>query len=381
MDMIAVGLFTYKSTNILFIERRFLMKKATLAIIAIITGIFFFSPNATLAKEIVVLSQFPLSGPLGALPEIGWGYIDTMNWFNNEAGGVNGKRIKWILEDMRYSPKVEVANFTRYSAKYGDDELLMASGFITDGIKALINKVNVEEKIPWVDGSFSCEMFGEDGGPSLYPYYYSVGATYCDQIKILVKYISENYKGSGKPKVGFVYSPTAYGRDGIADGVEYAKQKGLEVVAEIEYPYTATDATNPAMTLRKAKAQYLIYHGYTGTQPATAIFFKTMKKIDPKIQLMGTAYMGGRFPILLMGPVYDGFIGAYCAPFMDAIPRAATPMDNAVVKLTHEFAKKYRPEEYKKGLRVLLMESEDSKALEAMAKQLGLSAVRETAST
>lgn len=36
---------------------------------------------------------------------------------------------------------------------------------------------------------------------------------------------------------------------------------------------------------------------------------------------------------------------------MDAVPRAETPMDNTMVKLAHDFAKKYRPEEYEKGLK------------------------------
>ncbi|MBU2549583.1 MAG: ABC transporter substrate-binding protein [Proteobacteria bacterium] len=302
------------------------------------------------AKEIIVLSQFPLSGPLGALPEIGWGYIDGMNWLNKEGGGVNGKPIKWFMEDMRYTPNVEVANFTKFTSQHGRDEFLMASGYITGGIIALAEKVNKEEKIPWIDGSYSTEMFEAVGGQAKYPYYYSMGATYAPQMKILVKWILDNHKGPGKARIGFVYSPTAYGRDGTPQAIAYAKEKGLDVVAEIEYPYTATAATNECMTLRKAKAQYVIYHGYTGTMGATAIFFKTAKQVIPETQLMGTAYMGGRFPILLMGEAYDGFIGAYCNPFYDAVPRSATPMDNAWVKMVHEFAQKYRGEEYKKDI-------------------------------
>ena len=168
--------------------------------------------------------------------------------------------------------------------------------------------------------------------------------------KVLLRWILQNHKGSGKPRVGLVYSPTAWGRDEIPEAKAYAKEKGIPIVAEIEYPYTATDATNECMTLRKAKAQYVIYHGYTGTQACTAIFFKTAKKVIPDAQLMGTAYMGGRFPILLIQEAYDGFIGAYCTPFFDAVPRSATPMDNPMVKLVHAFGKKYRSNDYEKGL-------------------------------
>ena len=303
------------------------------------------------AKEIKTLSQFPMSGPVGSLPEFGWGFIDGMNWVNNEGGGVNGKKIKWFLEDMRYSPKVEIANFNKYCAEHNPDEFLIATGYITGGLKPLIDKVNKEQKIPWLDGSYSAEIFGPEGGPTKYPYYYSLGATYGDQLKILLKWIKENYKGKGDPKVGLVYSPTAWGRDGLAEARAYAKKKGINIVAEIEYPYSATSATDELMQLRKAKAQYVIYHGYSGASGCTAIFFKTAKKILKRTQLMGTHYTTGRMPILVAQDAYDGYVGVATRPFCDAVPRAKTPMDNKMVKMAHDFAKKYRPEEYKKGLK------------------------------
>ena len=167
-----------------------------------------FSPVS--AKEIKILAQFPMSGPVGALPEFGWGFIDGMNWVNGEGGGVNGKKIKWFLEDFRYDPTVEVANFNKYAAEHSKDEFLLATGYITGGLKPLIDKVNKEQKIPWIEGSYSTEIWGDQGGPSKYPYYYSLGATYGDQLMVLMKWIKENYKGSGKAKVGFVTSPTAW---------------------------------------------------------------------------------------------------------------------------------------------------------------------------
>jgi ABC-type branched-subunit amino acid transport system substrate-binding protein len=333
------------------------MRGKTLSIIFIAFLVFTLIGTTGCKKEmeeskIKVLSQFPMSGPVGSLPEFGWGYIDGMNWVNSpEGGGVNGKKIRWFLEDFKYNPTVEVANFNRYCSKYPKEEFLMATGYITGGLKPLIDKVNKEEKIPWLDGSYSTEIFGPEGGPSKYPYYYSLGATYGNQLMVLVKWISENYKGKGKAKLGLVYSPTAWGRDGIPEVKAYAKKKGIDVVAEIEYPYTATAATNEWMQLRKAGAQYVIYHGYSGATPHTAIFFKTGKKVLPNAQIMGTHYTTGRFPILVCQEAYNGYVGVNTRPFMDAIPREKTEMDNPMVKLSHDFAKKYRPEEYKKGLK------------------------------
>jgi ABC-type branched-subunit amino acid transport system substrate-binding protein len=328
------------------------MKQRAFLVLSIILTLILAGSGTLLAKEIKVLTQFPLSGPHGTLPEVGWGYIDYMNWVNTEGGGVGGKKITYFLEDMRYNPTVEVATFNKYAAEHSKDELLMATGFITGGLKPLIEKVNKEEKIPWLDGSYSSEIFGKEGGPSKYPYYYSLGATYGHQNMMCMKWIKENHKGPGKPRVGYVYSPTGWGRDGPPEGKAYAKKLGIDIVAEIEFPYTATDATNECMQLRKKKAQYVIYHGYSMTQSATIIFFKTAKKVIPKIQIMGTHYTSS-YPVfgpLLAGPAFDGYIGIACSPVFDAVPRSATPMDNKVVKFAHDFAKKYRPEAYKKGM-------------------------------
>jgi branched-chain amino acid transport system substrate-binding protein len=327
------------------------MKKQTFLILSIIVVFTLFGFGSPFAKEIKVLAQFPMSGAVGSLPEFGWGFIDGMNWVNGEGGGVNGKKITWYLEDMRYDPTVEVGNVNKYTAEHSRDELLIATGYITGGLKPLIEKINVEEKLPWIEGSYSTEIWGEDGGPSKYPYYYSLGGTYGNQIKLLMKWIKDNHKASGKPRVGFVYSPTAWGRDGTPEGIAYAKKLGFNVVAEIEYPYTATSATNECMQLRKAKAQYVVYHGYSGAAAHTAIFFKTAKKVLKGVQLMGTHYTTGRFPILVAQEAFDGYVGVATRPFMDAVPRSATPMDNPMVKVAHDFAKKYRPEEYKKGLK------------------------------
>jgi len=302
---------------------------------ALIIGLIFglasiLNPDLSFSKPIKVLAQFPMSGPVGTLPEFGWGFIDGMTYINGK-GGVNGKQITYFLEDMRYSPTVEVANFTRYAAAEKRDELILASGYITGGLKPLIDKVNKEEKIPWLDGSYSTEIFGPEGGPSKYPYYYSLGATYGDQMRVLLNWIQEDSRGKGR--VAIVYSPTEWGRDPLAMARAHAKKIGLQIVAEEEYAYTATDATPQVTNLRKAKADYVFYHGYSGAAPYTAIFMKTARQYLKKATLLGTHYTTGQYPILICGKAVDGMVGVATRPQVD-------DMTNPMVKMAHEFAEK-----------------------------------------
>jgi len=308
------------------------MKKKFVIIGLMLSLALFFLSTPSSAKPIKVLAQFPMSGPVGSLPEFGWGFIDGMDYINGK-GGVNGKPITYFVEDMRYSPTVEVANFTRYVAAEKKDEFILASGYITGGLKPLIDKVNKEERIPWLDGSYSTEIFGPDGGPSKYPYYYSLGATYGDQFRVLLNWIKEDSKGKGK--VAIVYSPTEWGRDPLEMARAHAKKIGLEIVAEEEYAYTATDATSQVTNVRKAKANYVFYHGYSGAAPHTAIFFKTAKQYLKKTTLLGTHYTTGHYPILIAGKAVDGMVGTACRPQVDE-------MDNSMVKMAYEFAAKYK---------------------------------------
>src|SRR4030042_414416 len=273
------------------------MKKKAIIIGLMLSLALFFLSTPSSAKPIKVLAQFPMSGPVGSLPEFGWGFIDGMDYINGK-GGVNGKPITYFVEDMRYSPTVEVANFTRHAAAEKRDEFLMASGYITGGLKPLIDKVNKEERIPWLDGSYSTEIFGPEGGPSKYPYYYSLGATYGDQFRVLLNWIKED---------------------------------------------------------SKAKADYVFYHGYSGAAPYTAIFMKTAKQYLKKTTILGTHYTTGRYPILIAGKAVDGMVGAGCRPQDDE-------MNNPMVKMSYEFAEKNKRKEgikdiflYMEGLTYALM--------------------------
>ena len=328
------------------------MKKSWIIIGLIFCAAFILNPALSSAKPIKVLAQFPMSGPVGSLPEFGWGFIDGMNYVNGK-GGVNGKPITYFVEDMRYSPTVEVANFTRYAAAEKRDEFLLASGYITGGLKPLIDKVNKEERIPWLDGSYSTEIFGPEGGPSKYPYYYSLGATYGDQFRVLLNWIKEDSKG--KAKVPIVYSPTEWGRDPLEMARAHAKKIGLKIVAEEEFGFTAMDATSQLTNVRKAKADYVFYHGYSGAAPYTAIFMKTAKQYLKKTTILGTHYTTGRYPILIAGKAVDGMVGAGCRPQDDE-------MNNPMVKMSYEFAEKNKRKEgikdiflYMEGLTYALM--------------------------
>jgi branched-chain amino acid transport system substrate-binding protein len=312
------------------------MRKRLVITGILLLGIGLILPSAaSLAKPIKVLAQFPMSGVAGSLPEYSWGFIDGMNTINGK-GGVNGKPITFFVEDNRYSPTVEVANFTRFTAAEKRDEFLMASGYQTGALKALSEKVNKEERIPYLSGSYSMEIYGPEGGPSKYPYYYSLGATYGDQMRVLLNWVKEDSRGKGR--VAIVYSPSEWGRDPLAMARNHAKKIGLAIVAEEEYAFTATDATPQVTNVRKAKADYVFFHGYSPAAPVAALFMKTAKQYLKKATILGTHYTTIQYIIRTSGKAADGMVGIRCRAQADDLA-------NPVVKMAHEFADKNKRRE------------------------------------
>ncbi len=310
--------------------------KKNIAILAFVLCTLLTLTNVSFGKEIKVLGSFALTGSAGAMPEFGWGFVDGIDYINKN-GGINGKPVKGLLEDMRYDVPTGVAIFTRYAASEPANELLMAAGSMTGIIKALIDKVNIEQKIPWVDASYSTEIFGPEGGPAKYPYYFSMGATYGDQMKVLLKWIKQDFKGQGNPKIALVYSPTEWGRDPLAMGRDFAKKTGVDIVAEEEVTFTATDVTTQVTNVRRSGAKYLIFHGYAGGTPVTPIFLKTAKQFLKDVTILGTHYTTVLSTFLSAGEAAEGMIGTACLPMTHDV-------DNPGVKLFRELAKQNKRE-------------------------------------
>ena len=68
--------------------------------------------------------------------------------------------------------------------------------------------------------------------------------------------------GATKPSVAFVYSDTEFGRDPIAAGRAKAAKLGIPVALEIITKPGAVDVSAEMIKLRRAKPDFVIFHGY-----------------------------------------------------------------------------------------------------------------------
>jgi len=178
----------------------------------------------------------------------------------NEAGGVNGKKVKLVEQDYGYKIPEAVAAYKRM---VGDEKVVMINGWgtgDTEGLKAFVNK----DKVPYFSASFS----GHLTDPAKTPYNFFVGPSYSDQLRAWLTWVKSDAKGSAK--VAFLYGDNAYGKAPIEAGRQYCKELGLELVDEEILPGVLQDATSQLLNLKAKGVQYA-YVNVTTTNVSTVL--------------------------------------------------------------------------------------------------------------
>ena len=151
------------------------------------------------------------------------GFKDFIDW-KNANGGIRGRKIKLLAEDTTFKVDVAVAGFKRLMAEH--PEVVYVSGDSTGFVQGTSPENNERFKRLMTSGSFASEF----ADTKKYPYNFLAGPSYGDMIGVLLKYIKDDWKGPGAPKLALVHSAIEFGRDPIEGSVKRAKEMGIDVV-------------------------------------------------------------------------------------------------------------------------------------------------------
>src|SRR5580698_8973297 len=148
----------------------------------------------------------------------------------NEKGGINGRKVRFIVEDMEYMVPKAVQAMNKLVNR--DDIFLSISSGGTPQMDAVL------------------PMMLEKGVPSLFPltcarsmyeplsrYKYGQFASYYDQMRSCVKYFAET---KGKKIIGSMYEDTDFGKDIHAGVVAQVDAMKLKLGAVSTFSPTAT---------------------------------------------------------------------------------------------------------------------------------------------
>ena len=313
------------------------MRKSLILMMIIAMGLFSFAGvDCFAADEIKVGAVQPVTGRFAfAGVHINAGLEDAL-MMANEEGGINGKQIKYIMEDGTYNVNVSVAAFKRIMAR---DNPPIMYGESTGMGKAVAPEIKDRYKVLYSSTSFSSEL----ANAAANPYVFVPGPTYSDMFGILLKYIAKEKPGAN---VAFFYSDTEFGRDPVPYGREMCKKLGLNLVAEEVAKVGAVDVTSQVLDLKRKKAEYVIFQGYV-LSPVAAVI-KQARDYGLKAKFMGTHWGTHKMLLDKMGPLAEGYLGVmpYAFYYQDDIPMIKKIR---AWNQKHHPDVKYRPTSYMQG--------------------------------
>jgi len=248
-------------------------------------------------EDIVIGGSIPMTGVFAfAGVGINLGIGDYVKMVN-DAGGIKGRKLRYVPEDTGYKVDVSVAAYKKLTSQ---NKINLYYGDSTGFSKTINPELDRNGNILMAGASFATEL----NDPKKYPNQFLVGPDYTEMFGILLKHIAKEKPGA---KVAFVYSDSEFGRDPIEASEALAKKLGLTVPVKLMTPAGSVDVSTEVIKLRRAAPDYTIFHGYI-LAPIPE-FITQGKQMGMTSKWMGTFWTMDSSTVMKMGPAGDGFMG------------------------------------------------------------------------
>ncbi len=304
-------------------------------------------------SELVLGATLPLSGVFApSAAALNNGLQDYVKIIN-EQGGIDGRQIRYDVEDTGYKVDVAVSVFNKITARgtvnffFGD-----STGFA----KVIAKDAARKGTILMSGNSFASEL----NDPASFPLYFMAGPDYSEQVFVLLRHIAQEKPGA---KVAFVYSDSEFGRDPIAPSVAYAATLNLEIVSQIATPLGTVDVSTSVLKLRRATPDYTIFHGFT--LAPIPDFITQAKGLGMETKFMGTYWAMDWSTVKQMGADANGFLGVVPYRYFFDEDSAAPLLAKA-----RQLRTEYQQLAYVQGLLTAMLFFESAKRAIAAGKEL-----------
>lgn len=247
------------------------------------------------------------------------------NFFSyvNDQGGINGRRVKLIAEDDRYSIPVDMAVFKKFV--FRDEVLGLILVLQEASINAILPQIT-KHKVPGVILSMN-----EGAVIPTKRYLFQPVASYRDQIKVLFDYIMKDLKAKN-PRIAFIAPDNSYGKDGYAAAQESAKHYDLTIVdREFLFP-GAIEAVSQVLLMKKANPDFVVSHNYVDNSIA---LLRDARKMKFSVPILGGAGSCSDDLVKIAGKAAENYIG--CSPTV------TWHTNTEGIKKMREIHKKYSP--------------------------------------
>ena len=242
----------------------------------------------------------------------------------NDQGGINGRKIKYYLEDDRYSIPVGVAAFKKLVFR---DEIFAIMGpYNTATIKALFGQLE-KLKIPNV----FCAPQPIAVNP-LKRHLFVTGEFYDDDFGVIFEYVMKETKPKD-PKIAFCTYEGESGKEVLESVKKWARLFKLKRPIHKEIiPLGALEVSSQVMSIKRKGITHILVHH---SAPGAAVLLRELKKFGLSVPVFGNILSCTEDTVKLSGDASKNYIGAHgFSSWYD---------DNPGMKNIREITLKYRP--------------------------------------
>ena len=215
----------------------------------------------------------------------------------NDEGGINGRKIKLVAEDSRYSIPASIAAFKKLLFK---DQMLALLGPVSIGETKVLFRHIEKEKIPtlpWAPDESVMKPYKR--------YVFPTSGFYDNEWGVTLDYIVNKLKAKN-PKIAMATVDVESGKVVRASAVAWAKSYGLKLHHET-LPISAIDVTSQVLSMKRAGVTHILIHHVA---PGAAAVLKDMKKFDLDVPMFGTSATCTEDVIRIAGDASKNYVGA-----------------------------------------------------------------------
>jgi branched-chain amino acid transport system substrate-binding protein len=283
------------------------------------------SADPGVSKDKVVLGSFlPLQSGLAAgatqMKEGCDAYFKSIN----EAGGVNGRKIEWVVENDSYNPQQTAAVVKKLVDRDGIFALVSTLGTVTN---LAVLPFLAQRGVPIVNPAGGHTLLNKPTDKNVFgilPLSSEIGESMVDFA--LTKL--------GAKRVAIFFQNDQFGKDQRDGAVEALKRHGLQPAAEASYVPSDVDVSAQAVAIKQSDPDAVIL----GVIPKHgALFIKEAQRLGWKPKFVGHNTVAD--PVVLDLAGAETLEGVYVN-----LMTAADSMDTPAVKAANETLKKYYPQ-------------------------------------
>ena len=263
------------------------------AALTLTTGAALAQQQGVSKDEIVLGSIQDLSGPLAGFgKQIRLGMMLRVDEIN-EQGGVNGRKLKLLVEDSKYDPKNAVLAAQKL---VNQDKIFMMVGHLGTAQNMAAMPVQFQKNV--------INFFPVTAAREMYePFHklkYSFAATYFDQMKNSLPAV---VKEKGAKKVCTVYQDDEFGLEVVRGAKEGLKSIGMEMAEEASFKRGATDFGSQMQKLAAAQCDFVVLGTIIRETVGT---IATARKLGFNPTFMGSSALYTDLIHKLGGPAMNG---------------------------------------------------------------------------